>query len=98
MRRTRYKATVKASSSGHVARVVDEDTIEGWAPFTVFMTCSTRSDLWHVAARQSHAMITMPKAALCGAKPYHGAECRQEWLDIKEIKVCNRCRDKAIDF
>ncbi len=98
MRRQRYKLAARASSSGDLVKVLDDDTIEGWPPGAVFMTCSARSDLWHVAARQGAGVLTIPSRALCGAKPYHGAECRQDWPEEvgQMVKVCKRCIDRGM--
>ena len=83
---------------GTATNVADDDTICGWAPHTVFMTCATRGQLWHVADRQTMNTIIMPKMTACGIKPYQGAECRREWAGFDAVLVCSTCRSIAVDF
>ena len=82
---------------GERTRVIDDETLEGWPPETVFMTCTARGALWHVPDRRMISTIVMPKRTLCGAIPYLGAECRSDWLGLDSALVCLTCRAIARD-
>ena len=83
---------------GKITRVVDEETLEGWPSRTVFLTCSTRSDLYHVAKRQGFNMLAIPMMTLCGAEPYTGAHMRRDWDDTETANVCTKCRELSKDL
>lgn len=83
---------------GKPTRVIDEDTLEGWPPRTVFMTCSTRSDLHHATKVQALNILAIPPATLCGAKPYAGSEMRREWHGETVANICTTCKEIAIEF
>lgn len=89
---------IRQPRQGVPVRVQDEDTLEGWPPRTVFMTCNPRSELWHLAGQQAFGAIVMPKLTACGVRPYQAAGCRRDWIGFDVVLVCASCRSIAADF
>ena len=82
-----------------MAKIIDEDTVDGFAPWTVFMICNKRSDLWHVAKTQSMGALIVSDETLCGIKPYkQHAESKNNWESIEQIKVCQTCKSMVGKF
>lgn len=92
--RTYRLRTRQPRRSGELRQLIDEDTVDGFASWTVFMTCGKRSDLWHVANTQSAQAIVVPKATLCGLTPYmQGADVKSEWSEYDRVNVCTTCSE-----
>ncbi len=94
----RDRTKKRVTRRGKPVRVLDEDTLEGWPPFTIFLTCNNRGRLWHRAAKQSANILAVPMATLCGTKVYQGAEMRRTWEDLESVEVCTTCAERAADF
>jgi len=83
---------------GRAVRVIDEDTLEGWPTFTIFLTCNNRGRLWHSAAKQSLNILAVRMVTLCGANVHQGAEMRRAWDDLSTVEVCTTCEEAAKAF
>ena len=88
----------RTTRRGEQTRVKDEDTLEGWPPFTVFLTCNNRGRLYHRTKSQAANILAIKAEALCGVHVYHDANMRRTWEDIEAVDVCTTCKDLAGSF
>jgi hypothetical protein len=87
---------------GVLTPLEDDNKVEGFPSDSLFVKCSKRSDLWHLAKDQQGSPLVMPSETLCGIKPKRSQyETRRSWcgFDLSaRVNICSTCKSIATDF